>query len=190
MRELFMTASFDRLRLRLPDPEPSPVGLANAGFPLRRGRRFFLGLGEEGGGPIYPSGSRRVAGPQRRTASPKPCSPIEEGFLTSRTKIQAQSLCISDSAVLYLINIQLLLMPDWWAWRCNRGNAHGRKSRRVSEKPRLCATLLGGSSKCSAGVPTRDSPHLKDAGEGTHKTWGIVTFCHLSAEPQKPISYR
>ena len=107
-----MTASFDRLRFRLPDPEPSPVGLANAGFPLGRGRRFFLGLGEEGGGPIYPSGSRCVTGPQRRTASPKPCIPIEEGFLPSLGKIQAQSLCVSDSAVLYLKNIHMLLMPD------------------------------------------------------------------------------
>src|SRR5690348_11586709 len=79
--DLFMGASFDRLRLRLPDPEPSPVGLANAGCPPRRRRRFFLGLGEEGGGPIYPSGSpsrsRRI-GPQRRTASPKPSWPIGE----------------------------------------------------------------------------------------------------------------
>ena len=48
----------DRLRFRLPDPGPSPVGLANAGFPPWRGRRFFLGLGEEGGGPIYRPGSR------------------------------------------------------------------------------------------------------------------------------------
>src|SRR3970040_1297351 len=87
--ELFMGASFDRLRLRLPDPEPSPVGLANAGFPLRRGRRFFLGLGEEGGGPIYPSGSTRSLGrPQPRSASPKPRLPIQEGFLTSLAKIQ------------------------------------------------------------------------------------------------------
>src|ERR1019366_542558 len=89
--ELFMGASFDRLRLRLPDPEPSPVGLANAGFPLRRSRRFFLGLGEEGGGPIYPSGSRLAVGPQRGPASPKPRVPIEQGYLTSRTKIQART---------------------------------------------------------------------------------------------------
>src|SRR5664279_5733908 len=88
---LFMGASFDRLRLRLPDPEPSPVGLANAGFPLGRGRRFFLGLGEEGGGPIYLPGSRPWAGPQRRTASPKPRIPIEESFPPSLAKIQAQS---------------------------------------------------------------------------------------------------
>ena len=89
-----MSASFDRLRFRLPDPEPSPVGLANAGFPLRRGRRFFLGLGEEGGGPIYPSGSRLVAAPQRRTASPKPCSPIEDRIPTSLDKIQARSCAL------------------------------------------------------------------------------------------------
>ena len=89
--ELLMGASFDRLRFRLPDPEPSPVGLANAGFPLGRGRRFFLGLGEEGGGPIYSSGSRLDAGPQRGAASPKPRIPIEEGFLTSLAKIQART---------------------------------------------------------------------------------------------------
>jgi len=35
-------------------------------------------------------------------------------FITP-AELVAQSLCISDSAVLYLINIQLLLMPDWWA---------------------------------------------------------------------------
>jgi hypothetical protein len=100
-----MGASFDRLRFRLPDPEPSPVGLANAGFPLRRGRRFFLGLGEEGGGPIYSTGSRHVAGPQRRAASPKPQTPIENSILTTLRKIQAQSLCLSNSAVLTMINI-------------------------------------------------------------------------------------
>src|ERR1039458_3439114 len=88
--ELFMGASFDRLRLRLPDPEPSPVGLANAGFPLGRGRRFFLGLGEEGGGPIYPAGSARQVGrPQPRSASPKPPMPIGDSILTSLAKIQA-----------------------------------------------------------------------------------------------------
>jgi hypothetical protein len=92
MRELFIGASWDRLRLRLPHPEPSPVGLAHAGFPFQRGRRFFLGLGEEGGGPIYPSGSRLVVGPQRRTASPKPCMPIEEVLLTSLANIQERSL--------------------------------------------------------------------------------------------------
>ena len=27
----------------------------------------------------------------------------------------AESLCISDSAVLYLKNIHMLLIPDWWA---------------------------------------------------------------------------
>ena len=87
---LFMGASFDRLRFRLPDPEPSPVGLANAGFPLRRGRRFFLGLGEEGGGPSYSAGSARQVGrPQPRSASPKPPMPIGESFLTSLGKIQA-----------------------------------------------------------------------------------------------------
>jgi hypothetical protein len=85
-----MGASFDRLRLRLPDPESSPVGLANAGFPLGRGCRFFLGLGEEGGGPIYLPGSRHYAGPQRGAASPNPPMPIEEGLLTSLAKIQAQ----------------------------------------------------------------------------------------------------
>src|SRR5712692_10596604 len=89
--ELFMGASFDRLRFRLPDPEPSPVGLANAGFPLRRGRRFFLGLGEEGGGPIYPAGSQLDAGPQPRSASPKPSIPIGNKFLMSLTKIQASA---------------------------------------------------------------------------------------------------
>src|SRR5713226_2671317 len=93
--ELFMGASFDRLRLRLPDPEPSPVGLANAGFPLRRGRRFFLGLGEEGGGPIYLPGCRLRVAPQRGTASPKPPSPIGEGFLTLLAKIQAQTRPLS-----------------------------------------------------------------------------------------------
>src|SRR5712692_11415312 len=91
VRELFIEASFDRLRLRLPDPEPSPVGLANAGFPPGRGRRFFLGLGEEGGGPIYLPGSQLDVGPQRRAASPKPRMPIGESFLTSLAKIQAQS---------------------------------------------------------------------------------------------------
>src|SRR5216684_7957731 len=88
--KLFMAASLDRLRLRLPDPEPSPVGLANAGFPPRRGRRFFLGLGEEGGGPIYPTGSQLDVGPQRGAASPKPRMPIGESSLTSLTKIQAR----------------------------------------------------------------------------------------------------
>src|SRR3990172_844242 len=89
--ELFMGASFDRLRLRLPDPVPSPVGLANAGSPSTHGgRRFFLGLGEEGGGPIYQTGSARSLGrPQPRSASPKPPRPIEEGFLTPLAKIQA-----------------------------------------------------------------------------------------------------
>src|ERR1700674_508636 len=86
--ELFLGASLDRLRLRLPDPAPSPVGLANAGFPLRRGLRFFLGLGEEGGGPIYPPGSQLDVGPQRRAASPKPPIPIEGNSLTSLPKIQ------------------------------------------------------------------------------------------------------
>src|SRR5260370_4564001 len=90
-RELFMGTSFDRLRFRLPDPEPSPVGLANAGFPPGRGRRFFLGLGEEGGGPIYLPGSQLDVGPQRRAASPKPRMPIVESFLTSLAKIQAQA---------------------------------------------------------------------------------------------------
>src|SRR5579863_5949621 len=96
VRVLFMGASFfDRMRLRLPDPEPSPVGLANAGSPLRRGRRFFLGLGEEGGGPIYPSGSRLVVGPQPRSASPKPRIPIGNQFLMSLTKIQAAGVHFS-----------------------------------------------------------------------------------------------
>src|SRR6202521_5993549 len=96
--ELFLGASLDRLRLRLPDPEPSPVGLANAGFPLRRGRRFFLGLGEEGGGPIYQTGSQLDVGPQPRSASPKP-RPEENQSLTSLTKIQgtAQFWCRSGS---------------------------------------------------------------------------------------------
>ncbi len=89
--ELFMAASCDRLRLRLPDPVPSPAGLVNAGS---CGLRFFLGVGEEGGGPIYSTGSRsgsRPTGPQRRTASPKPPPPIGKGFLPSLGKIQAQS---------------------------------------------------------------------------------------------------
>jgi hypothetical protein len=48
-----MRASGARLRLRLPDPVPSPTGLANAGFPSAdRDLRFFLGVGEEGGGTI------------------------------------------------------------------------------------------------------------------------------------------
>src|SRR5258708_38386957 len=90
VRELFIEASFDRLRFRLPDPEPSPVGLANAGFPPERGRRFFLGLGEEGGGPIYSTGSARSLGrPQRRSASPKPRIPIGKNSLISLGKIQA-----------------------------------------------------------------------------------------------------
>jgi len=87
-----MTASCDRLRLRLPDPVPSPAGLVNAGS---TGLRFFHGVGEEGGGPIYPTGSRcdsRRIGPQRRTASPKPPPPIEKSFLSSLGKIQAQSV--------------------------------------------------------------------------------------------------
>jgi hypothetical protein len=82
--ELFTGVSFDRLGLRLPSPEPSPVGLANAGFPLGRGRRFFLGLGEEGGGPIYPSGSRSFRnGPQRGAASPAGLQP-SHSFTLSR----------------------------------------------------------------------------------------------------------
>src|ERR1700689_4700195 len=96
--DLFMGASFfDRLRLRLPDPEPSPVGLANAGFPPWRGRRFFLGLGEEGGGPIYSTGSRLVVGPQRGTASPKPRRPIEHQLLMSLRKIQARTTAFAVS---------------------------------------------------------------------------------------------
>jgi hypothetical protein len=91
-----MPASFDRLRLRLPDPVLPPVGLVNAGFPLARGLRFFLGVGEEGGGPIYPSGSSRsLERPQRGAASPKPLLPIEDCFLPSLGKIQA-----TDSAFL------------------------------------------------------------------------------------------
>jgi hypothetical protein len=90
--ELFIAASCDRLRFRLPDPVSSPAGLANAGCPPWRGLRFFHGLGEEGGGPIYPPGSRLCAGPQRRTASPKPPPPIDTCFLSSMGKIQAQSL--------------------------------------------------------------------------------------------------
>src|SRR5487761_83865 len=89
-RALFMGASLDRLRFRLPDPEPSPVGLANAGSPLQRGRRFFLGLGEEGGGSIYSTGSQLDVGPQRRAASPKPQIPIGDSILTSLPKIQAR----------------------------------------------------------------------------------------------------
>src|SRR5258708_30572627 len=97
-RELFMGTSFDRLRFRLPDPEPSPVGLANAGFPPRRGRRFFLGLGEEGGGPIYPTGSQLDVGPQRGAASPKTRMPIGESSLTSLTQIPAQSVPTGSTA--------------------------------------------------------------------------------------------
>jgi hypothetical protein len=39
-------------------------------------------------------------------------------ILAKRTRnygIAMQSLCISNSAVLYLKNIHMLLMPDWWA---------------------------------------------------------------------------
>jgi hypothetical protein len=40
----------------------------------------------------------------------------EKAAASCRTpKPVAQSLCISDSAVLYLINIRMSLMPDWWA---------------------------------------------------------------------------
>jgi hypothetical protein len=98
-RELFIGASFDRLRLRLPDPEPSPVGLANAGFPPKRGRRFFLGLGEEGGGPIYQTGSQLDIGPQPQSASPKPRIPIGNQFLMSLTKIQATARHLSRGVV-------------------------------------------------------------------------------------------
>src|SRR5260370_25317002 len=86
-RELFMGTSFDRLRFRLPDPEPSPVGLANAGFPPRRGRRFFLGFGEEGGGPIYLPGSHLCGGPPRQAPSPQPPMPIRDTSLTSLGQI-------------------------------------------------------------------------------------------------------
>src|SRR6267143_7303347 len=85
-RECFMAASCDRLRFRLPDPEPSPVGLVNAGS---KGLGFYLGLGEEGGGPIYHAGSRRRVGPLHGPASPKPRIPIGDCFLTSLSKIQA-----------------------------------------------------------------------------------------------------
>src|SRR3989304_10227307 len=103
---LFMGASFDRLRLRLPDPVPSPVGLANAGSPSTDGgRRFFLGLGEEGGGPIYQTGSARSLGrPQPRSASPKPPRPIEEGFLTPLAKIQATACTGCPSADGFVIS--------------------------------------------------------------------------------------
>ncbi len=59
---------------------------------FRRGRRFFLGLREEGGGPIYRPGSRLDVGPQRVSASPKPSKPIEDCFLTSLRKIQARGV--------------------------------------------------------------------------------------------------
>ena len=89
-----MTASWSRLGFRPLDPVHSPAGLVNAGS---GGLRFFLGVGEEGGGPIYPTGSRSRsarAGPQRRTASPKPHSPIEEGSLTPLAKIQARTCAV------------------------------------------------------------------------------------------------
>src|SRR5487761_624178 len=102
-RALFMGASLDRLRFRLPDPEPSPVGLANAGSPLQRGRRFFLGLGEEGGGSIYSTGSQLDVGPQRRAASPKPQIPIGDSILTSLPKIQARTSVLEVRGLLPLV---------------------------------------------------------------------------------------
>jgi hypothetical protein len=54
-------------------------------------RRFSVARNVEGGGPIYLPTSWQRARHQRGAASPKPRVPIEPGFLTSLTKIQARS---------------------------------------------------------------------------------------------------
>ena len=70
------------------EPERYGAGTLATG---REASRFFLGLGEEGGGPIYLTGSRLVVGPQRGAASPKPRTPIGNQFLMSLAKIQART---------------------------------------------------------------------------------------------------
>jgi hypothetical protein len=143
---LFMGASFfDRLRLRLPDPEPSPVGLANAGFPPKRGRRFFLGLGEEVGGPIYRSGSQHEVGPQRRAASPKPPIPIGNQFLMAMMKIQAQGPRYGPAALPHVFR------------SCSKQETPSQKrtGKAATLESEHCATFCMGRTKSKSGLPQR-----------------------------------
>src|SRR3990170_574070 len=91
--ELFMGASFDRLRLRLPDPEPSPVGLANAGFPVsRRGPEVLPRLGRRGQGADLPTRLSPITRAASATVGlPETPLPLRGSILMTLGKIQAQT---------------------------------------------------------------------------------------------------